>query len=94
MVTAIVLLTVARARAAEIAEQLAALEEITEVYSVAGRFDLVAMVRVKNNEDLADVVTKKLQKVDGIETTETLIAFRAYSRMDLEGVFSLGFPRG
>jgi DNA-binding Lrp family transcriptional regulator len=93
MVTAIVLLTVARGRVAEIAEHLAGLEEITEVYSVAGRYDLVAMVRVKNNEDLADVVTKKLQRVDGIQTTETLIAFRAYSRVDLEGVFSIGFPR-
>jgi hypothetical protein len=48
---------------------------------------------VKANEDLADVVTKKLQRVDGIQTTETLIAFRAYSRVDLEGVFSLGFER-
>lgn len=93
MVTAIVLLTVARGRASEIAEKLAGLEEITEVYSVAGRYDLVAMVRVKGNEDLADVVTKKLQRVEGIESTETLIAFRAYSRMDLEGVFSLGFAK-
>jgi DNA-binding Lrp family transcriptional regulator len=93
MVTAIVLLTVARGRASEIAEHLAGLEEITEVYSVAGRYDLIAMVRVKNNEDLADVVTKKLQRVEGIQSTETLIAFRAYSRVDLEGVFSLGFTR-
>jgi DNA-binding Lrp family transcriptional regulator len=93
MVTAIVLLTIARGRVAEVAEQLAGLEEISEVYSVAGRYDLVAMVRVKSNEALADVVTKKLQRVDGIETTETLIAFRAYSRMDLEGVFSLGFDK-
>jgi DNA-binding Lrp family transcriptional regulator len=93
MVTAIVLLTIARGRVAEVAEQLAGLEEISEVYSVAGRYDLVAMVRVKSNEALADVVTTKLQRVEGIETTETLIAFRAYSRMDLEGVFSLGFEK-
>jgi len=93
MVTAIVLLTVARGRVAEVAEQLAAQEGITEVYSVAGRFDLVAMVRVKANEELADVVTNKLQRIDGIQSTETLIAFRAYSRLDLEGVFSLGFER-
>jgi DNA-binding Lrp family transcriptional regulator len=93
MVTAIVLLTVSRGRVSEVAEQLAAQEGISEVYSVAGRFDLVAMVRVKANEDLADVVTKRLQRVDGIQTTETLIAFRAYSRVDLEGVFSLGFER-
>ncbi|HTT37052.1 MAG TPA: Lrp/AsnC ligand binding domain-containing protein [Burkholderiales bacterium] len=90
MVTAIVLLNVARARVAEVAEKLASLEGISEVYSVAGRFDLVAMVRVKTNEDLADIVTARMQKIDGIESTETLIAFRAYSRLDLEGVFSIG----
>jgi DNA-binding Lrp family transcriptional regulator len=93
MVTAIVLLTIARGRVAEVAEHLAGLDEISEVYSVAGRYDLVAMVRVKSNEALADVVTMKLQRVEGIETTETLIAFRAYSRVDLEGVFSLGFEK-
>jgi DNA-binding Lrp family transcriptional regulator len=93
MVTAIVLLTVSRGRVAEVAEELAAQEGISEVYSVAGRFDLVAMVRVKANEDLADVVTKGLQRIEGIESTETLIAFRAYSRVDLEGVFALGFDK-
>ncbi len=60
------------------------------MYSVAGRFDLVAMVRVNTNEALADIVTTKMHKIDGIEATETLIAFRAYSRHDLEGVFSIG----
>ena len=90
MVTAIVLLNCARARVAEVADKLASMEGITEVYSVAGRFDLVAMVRVKTNEDLADIVTTRMQKIEGIESTETLIAFRAYSRVDLEGVFSLG----
>ena len=93
MVTAIVLMTVARGRVSEVAEQLAAQEGISEVYSVAGRFDLVVMVRVKANEDLADVVTKQLQRVEGIQSTETLIAFRAYSKLDLDGVFSLGFER-
>ena len=93
MVTAIVLLTVARGRVSEVAERLAAQEGISEVYSVAGRFDLVVMIRVRANEDLADVVTNKLQRVDGIQSTETLIAFRAYSRLDLDGVFSLGFER-
>jgi DNA-binding Lrp family transcriptional regulator len=93
MVTAIVLLTVARGRVSEVAEQLAAQEGISEVYSVAGRFDLVVMIRVKANEDLADVVTKQLQRVEGIQSTETLIALRAYSKIDLDGVFSLGFQR-
>lgn len=90
MVTAIVLLSVARARVGEVADKLAATEGITEVYSVAGRYDLVAMVRVRTNEELADVVTNRMQRIDGIESTETLIAFRALSRVDLEGVFSLG----
>ena len=90
MVTAIVLLNVARARVVEVAEQLAAMEGISEVYSVAGRFDLVAIARVKTNEELADIVTTRMHRIDGIESTETLIAFRAYSRLDLEGVFSLG----
>lgn len=92
MVNAIVLLTVARGRVGEVAEQLAGLSGVTEVYSVAGRVDLVAMVRVKSSEELAEVVTNKMQRIDGIESTETLIAFRALSRIDLEGVFSLGFP--
>ena len=90
MVTAIVLLNVARARVGEVADKLAATEGITEVYSVAGRYDLVAMVRVRTNEELADVVTNRMQRIDGIENTETLISFRAYSRVDLEGVFSIG----
>lgn len=90
MVTAIVLLGVARARVGEVADKLAATEGITEVYSVAGRYDLVAMVRVRTNEELADVVTNRMQRIDGIESTETLISFRAYSKVDLEGVFSIG----
>ena len=90
MVTAIVLLNVARARVGEVADKLSATEGITEVYSVAGRYDLVAMVRVRTNEELADVVTNRMQRIEGIESTETLISFRAYSKVDLEGVFSIG----
>jgi len=90
MVTAIVLLKIARARVGEVADKLTAMEGISEVYSVAGRFDLVAVVRVKSNEALADVVTSGMQKLDAIEATETMIAFRAYSRHDLEGMFSIG----
>ena len=90
MVTTIVLLNYARARVTEVTDKLASIKGISEVYSVAGRFDLVAMVRVKTNEDLADIVTTGMQKIPGIESTETLIAFRAYSRLDLEGVFSIG----
>ena len=72
------------------AEALAAFPEISEVYSVGGSYDVVALVRVKQNEDIADMVTERMVKVDGIERTETMIAFKTYSRHDLENVFSLG----
>jgi DNA-binding Lrp family transcriptional regulator len=89
MVTALVLLNVERAQIHQVAEQLAELPGISEVYSVAGRYDLVAVIRVKANEALADLVTGKIRKVNGIQATETLIAFRAYSRHDLEAMFSV-----
>lgn len=89
MVTALVLLNVERAQIHQVAEQLADLPGISEVYSVAGRYDLVAVIRVKTNEALADLVTEKIRQVGGIEATETLIAFRAYSRHDLEAMFSV-----
>jgi DNA-binding Lrp family transcriptional regulator len=87
MVTAIVLLSVERGRINEVAEALAAVPGIAEVYSVAGRYDLVAVLRVKSNEALADLVTQSIRGVVGITHTETLIAFRAYSRHDLEAIF-------
>jgi DNA-binding Lrp family transcriptional regulator len=90
MVTAIILVRCARKQIAEVAEKLAGVEGIAEVYSVAGNFDLVVMVRVARNEDLAELVTHSLKDVDGIEHTETLIAFRAFSRHDLESLFSIG----
>ncbi|MGH2567080.1 MAG: Lrp/AsnC family transcriptional regulator [Bacteroidota bacterium] len=90
MVTALVLLNVERDKVNAVAEQLAATEGITEVYSVAGRYDLAAVIRVKENERLADVVTKNIRSLDGIEKSETLIAFRVYSRYDLDMAFSLG----
>ena len=74
----------------EVAETLAAIPGVSEVYSVGGRYDLVALLRVKVNEDLADLVTHQISTVEGILQTETLIAFRAYSRHDLEAMFSLG----
>jgi DNA-binding Lrp family transcriptional regulator len=91
MVTSIVLLKVERGKVNSVAEKLAEMSAISEVYSVGGRFDLVAIIRVKSNEDLADMVTTRLAKLEGIESTETLIAFRAYSRHDLEAMFSVGF---
>lgn len=90
MVTAIILIETERARTIAVGETLADVEGISEVYTVAGRYDLVAMVRVRRNEDLADLVTGRLRDLDGIESTETLISFRTWSRHDLESLFSLG----
>ena len=90
MVTAIILIKAERARLRAVGEALADVEGISEVYTVAGRYDLVAMVRVARNDDLADLVTGHLRDLDGIESTETLISFRTWSRHDLESLFSLG----
>jgi DNA-binding Lrp family transcriptional regulator len=90
MVTALVLLTVARNKVNAVAETLAEMEGISEVYSVAGRYDLAVIIRVKDNEQMAELVTNHMLKVEGIITSETLIAFRVYSRHDLESMFSIG----
>ena len=89
MVTAIVLLHVERDQINPVAEQLADVPGVTEVYSVAGRYDLAAVIRTRTNEELAEVITQRIRQVRGILDTETLIAFRAYSRHDLEAAFSL-----
>jgi len=91
MVTSIVLMKVKRGKVNDVAEKLVEMNGISEVYSVGGRFDLVAVIRVKSNEDLANMVTNQMAKLEGIENTETLIAFRTYSRHDLEAMFSVGF---
>ena len=90
MVTAILLINAERGRVIEVAQSLAEIDGIAEVYSVAGRFDLVAIIRVRQAEDMAQLVTAEIVKVPGIRETETLTAFRAYSRHDLEAAFSLG----
>ena len=90
MVTAIILLNVERDKVNEVALKLVDMQEISEAYSVSGRYDLAAIIRVKENEQLADAITTKLLKIEGILKTETLIAFRAYSRHDLECMFSIG----
>ena len=91
MVSAIVLLNVKRNQINSVAEQLTQLKGITEVFSVAGRYDLVAVLRVMDNDSLADLVTSQMLQVDGITHSETLIAFRVFSRHDLEAMFSIGF---
>ena len=90
MVTALVLLKVERTRVNSVAGQLADTAGITEVYSIAGRYDLAAVVRVKDNDTLAEVVTQRLLAVEGITASETLIAFRVFSKHDLDRMFSLG----
>lgn len=90
MVTALVLLQVSRDRIPQVAEELAAIPGISEVYSVSGRYDLVAIIRTRNNDELAELVTGHMLKVQGITSSETLIAFRVFSHHDLETMFSVG----
>jgi DNA-binding Lrp family transcriptional regulator len=79
---------------AEAAQAIADLDGVSEVYSVAGEFDLVAIVRVAKHDDLATVIPGGIAKVEGVARTETLIAFQVYSKHDLEALFSLGFDDG
>jgi DNA-binding Lrp family transcriptional regulator len=90
MVNAIVLLKVKQAEINHVDQQLAELEGVSEVYSVGGRYDLVAILRVKDNGEMAQLVTERMHQVKGILDTETLIAFRAYSQHDLAAMFSIG----
>lgn len=89
MVTFIVLLNVKRDKINDLAEHLASLPEVSEVYSVTGNYDLVAIVRAKTNDDVAELVTRRLGSIDGIDKTDTMLAFKAYSRHDLETMFSI-----
>ena len=93
MVTAIILAHVKRNAIDETAQALLGLDGVAEVYSVAGEWDLVIMVRAKDNGQLAEIVTKHMLKLDGIVKTTTLIGFRAYSDFDLERMFSIGFEQ-
>lgn len=90
MVTAVVLIKASVDRIPELAQQIADLDGVTEVYSVTGEVDLVAMVRVRRHEQLADVIADRLTKILGVVRTETLIAFRTYSQHDLDAAFSIG----
>lgn len=90
MITAIVLVNAVVDRIPEVAAEIAEIDGVSEVYSVAGDADLVAMVRVSQHEQLNDVIADRLNKVEGIVSTSTHIAFRTYSRHDLEAAFSLG----
>jgi DNA-binding Lrp family transcriptional regulator len=76
------------------AEAIADVDGVSEVYSVAGEFDLVAIVRVSAHNDLAKVIPGGIARVDGVARTESLIAFQVYSKHDLERMFSIGFDEG
>jgi len=90
VITAIVLVKTDVDRIPEVADEISAIDGVSEVYSVTGEFDLVAMVRVRAHDELADVIPGRLNKVPGVTHTETHIAFRTYSRHDLDAAFSLG----
>ena len=90
MVTAIVMIKAETSRIPELANQITEMGGVQEVFSVAGRVDLVAIVKVARNEDLADVISDKMRHREGIVETETMIAFRAYSKKELEAGFELG----
>lgn len=90
MITAIVLVHTDPAAIGETAAAIAEIEGVSEVYSVTGDVDLVAMVRVPEHEQLADVIADRVSKVPGVVRTHTYLAFRAYSRHDLEAAFSIG----
>ena len=90
MVTAFILMNVERPRLRTIADDLLAIEGIAEVYSVAGPFDMVAVARLKEHEELSDLVTEHVAALDGIVNTETLIAFRAFAKKDLGMLWDIG----
>jgi DNA-binding Lrp family transcriptional regulator len=90
VITAIVFIKADVARIPEIAQEVAALDRVSEVYSVTGEIDLIALLRVRDHDEVADLVPDRINKIKGIAATETHIAFRTYSRHDLEAAFSLG----
>jgi DNA-binding Lrp family transcriptional regulator len=89
-VSAVVLIKAETSSVNELAQQLVQLKGVAEVFSVAGQYDLVAIVRVKENEQLAEVVSDKMRKLPGVVLTETMIAFRVFTKEAVEGMFDLG----
>ena len=90
MVSAVVLMNIKRGKVQAVGNFLADLSGITEVFSVGGRYDLVALVRVNNNDELAELVSGKVAEIEEVTKTETLIAFQVFSEHDLEAMFSIG----
>ena len=90
MLSAFVLIDAEPARVAPLASELADVEGVAEVYSVAGECDIVVVVRVRQHDDLAEVVTRRIAALDGILATRTMVAFKAYSERDLAALWDLG----
>jgi len=90
LITAVVLITAERGALPKLGETLAAVAGVSEVYSVTGDIDFVAMVRAREHEELADIVTRRIAQVPGVARTLTHVAFKAYSRHDLESMFAVG----
>lgn len=90
MVTGVALIHAEHGQVNAVAETLAGLAGVSEVYSVSGNYDLVAIIRVADNDALAQLMTEELGRIGGITDTHTMLAFRAYSRHDLESMFSVG----
>ena len=90
MVHAFLLIRAEPARVAALADELADVDGIAEVYSVAGEVDLIAVVRVARHDDLADVVTRRVAALPGIVETRTMVAFQAFSKRDLDALWDLG----
>ena len=91
MVHAFVLASVKRDQINETAPELLKIDGVAEVYSIAGDWDLIIIIRARENDQLAAIVTEHMLKLDGLVNTTTLIGFRAYSNYDLERMFSIGF---
>ena len=91
MITAIVFVHSETARIPEVAGAIADIDGVSEVYSVTGTIDLIVLVRARRNDEIADIVSDRLNKVPGVVDTETHIAFRTQSKHDLEAAFSIGY---
>ncbi len=90
MITAIILINTESTKINIIGEQLSGIDGITEVFSVSGKFDLVAIIRLKNNDDLPELITEKIAMIDGIVKTESMVAFKMLSKHDIANMFDLG----
>ncbi|MBV8992093.1 MAG: Lrp/AsnC ligand binding domain-containing protein [Solirubrobacterales bacterium] len=90
MTHALVLIQADRAALASLGGELAGIEGVAEAYSVTGEWDFVAILRLRQHDQLAQVVTGRISQLEGVVRTQTMVAFEVYSRHDLEALFSVG----